>query len=296
MQNKWKDLLSFSAGERLGIIVLIILILLMMALHLYLAIHEPSAETSEAEAIRRELELFGQQLTGGGKPGDGFKVALDETLPEPPLLFDFDPNTASETDLIRLGMDRKVARTLLNYREKGGRFRSRDDLRKIYGMSAALYARLAPYVNIASDSAGMVLLTPATGGPLILDMNMADTIQWQDLPGIGSKLADRIVRYRSLLGGFSRVSQLREVYGISDSLYNMLEAKLFADSSRVTRISVNEADESMLAAHPYIGSYYARAIISYRRQVTRIGSLQELLENGLLPASAFEKARFYLSL
>ncbi|MBO9571783.1 MAG: helix-hairpin-helix domain-containing protein, partial [Chitinophagaceae bacterium] len=63
-----------------------------------------------------------------------------------------------------------------------------------------------------------------------IDINTADTTAFISLPGIGSKLANRIVSFRSKLGGFNSVEQIRQVYGLRDSvfqlIYPMLTVKL----------------------------------------------------------------------
>jgi len=58
--------------------------------------------------------------------------------------------------------------------------------------------------------------------PSLIDINVADTTAFIALPGIGSKLANRIVSFRSKLGGFHSVEQIREVYGLKDSVYQRI--------------------------------------------------------------------------
>src|SRR5665647_1059817 len=47
-----------------------------------------------------------------------------------------------------------------------------------------------------------------------LDLNSADSLHLLEIPGIGPVFASRIIRYRTLLGGYYAVDQLREVYGM----------------------------------------------------------------------------------
>ncbi len=60
-----------------------------------------------------------------------------------------------------------------------------------------------------------------------IDINKADTLTLQQLPGIGSKLANRIVLFRKKLGGFESVEQVRRVYGLKDSVYRIIKPSLF---------------------------------------------------------------------
>jgi len=66
--------------------------------------------------------------------------------------------------------------------------------------------------------------------PSPLDINTADTTAFIALPGLGSKLALRIVSFREKLGGFSHVAQIKEVYGLRDSVYQKLLPYLRCDS------------------------------------------------------------------
>ena len=127
-----------------------------------------------------------------------------------------------------------------------------------------------------------------------IPINSADSSDFEKLPGIGPVLARRIVRYRTLLGGFYDAGQLKEVYGISDSLYSTISSRLLADTLGIEKLNLNEATENELARHPYIGRYAARGIIRYRSRVQTIRSLDELHENGLIPAENLEKLEKYL--
>ena len=57
----------------------------------------------------------------------------------------------------------------------------------------------------------------------IIDVNTADTSAFISLPGIGSKLAARIVTFREKLGGFYSVEQIGETYGLPDSTFQKIK-------------------------------------------------------------------------
>ncbi|MBN1789500.1 MAG: helix-hairpin-helix domain-containing protein [Bacteroidales bacterium] len=127
-----------------------------------------------------------------------------------------------------------------------------------------------------------------------IPINSADSADFEKLPCIGPVLARRIVRYRNLLGGFYDVRQIKEVYGISDSVYSLIGSRLLADTMGIIKLNVNEASENDLSRHPYIGRFVARGIIRYRSRVQTIRSLDELVKNGLVPAENIEKLEKYL--
>lgn len=209
-----------------------------------------------------------------------------------PPAHDFDPNTASFNDLVRAGMPVKAARNLLRYRQAGGRIREAADLRKIYGLEEAAYRRLAPAVRIPETPSVRYAAALPLPRPVI-EVNAADSAALESLAGIGPVLARRIIRYRTRLGGFVRVSQLSEVYGITDSLVTALGPRLRADTSLVKKISLNQAGEKELAAHPYIGKYMAGGILRYRLRVQHIDHVNELVINGLMTQRDLEKIQPY---
>ena len=64
-----------------------------------------------------------------------------------------------------------------------------------------------PDAGISSNSA-------SSSGNLLIPVNTAPASELQKLPGIGPKLAEAIIEYRTQSGPFERVDQLLEVRGI----------------------------------------------------------------------------------
>jgi DNA uptake protein ComE-like DNA-binding protein len=130
---------------------------------------------------------------------------------------------------------------------------------------------------------------------ILFEINSADTVKFKKLKGIGPVLAGRIVKYRNLLGGFYSVMQIREVYGISDSLFMSISGMMFADTAGIRKININTANLDELSRHPYIGRYYAAGIIKYRDFAGKISGIDELIHNNLLPEGIPGKIVNYLN-
>lgn len=111
---------------------------------------------------------------------------------------------------------------------------------------------------------------------LVMELNGADTLTLQLLHGIGPTFARRIVRYRERLGGFCRVEQLREVYGMTDDRYQALVPHLTVDVDSIRRIDINKVTVKELMRHPYIDPYLARDIIRYRERGHRYRAADDL--------------------
>lgn len=121
-----------------------------------------------------------------------------------------------------------------------------------------------------------------------IDINTGDSAALVMLPGIGPVLSARIIKYRHLLGGYARIEQLKEVYGLPPETYDIIRDRVFADSTVVTRISINSADYKELSHIHYLEKYEITAILKYRKIKGIIRNISELSENKLITK---EKAR-----
>ena len=63
----------------------------------------------------------------------------------------FDPNTVDSIRLLHLGFQPWQAKNMMKYRAKGGIYRKKEDLKKLYGMTDSMYLALEPYIQISLD-------------------------------------------------------------------------------------------------------------------------------------------------
>jgi len=127
-----------------------------------------------------------------------------------------------------------------------------------------------------------------------IELNTCDSATLVALPGIGPVLSVRIIKYRNLIGGYVRVDQLREVYGLPEETFNLISSKLTADPAIIRKISINTADYSILARHPYFKKNEVSAILKYRELKGSIESIDEMLRNNLISEETAGKLRDYL--
>ena len=130
----------------------------------------------------------------------------------------------------------------------------------------------------------------------VLNINLSDTSQWKHLKGIGSKRASQVVKYRNLLGGFNNLEQVKEVYSISDSLYNSFSKFLYIKDSSINQININTCSVNQLKKHPYIKWNIANSIVSYRKQHGLYKSLNELLKIHIINDELYIKIVSYLTI
>jgi competence protein ComEA len=295
MEGKWTDYFAFSKKERIGIYTLLILIVVgLMAPRFF---SSPSLNKElVAEAITLEKaqpappeKEFAPRLTYERTPASRL----------PATLFPFDPNTLNEAGWKKLGLPDRTVRTILNYRNKGGRFKNTADLQKMYGLKQADFERLQPYVQIEAPPPLYNKDRPPVkyvkAAPAIIDINQADTTAFISLPGIGSKLASRIVNFRNKLGGFYSVEQVGETFGLPDSTFQLIKPRLQCAPPAVQKININTADANTLKQHPYIRWNVANAIVQYRQQHGIFSSREQLHKIVLVTPELYQKIEQYIA-
>ncbi len=200
-------------------------------------------------------------------------------------LFVFDPNTVSKEQLILLGFKDKAANTFLNYRNKGGHFYKKEDLKKVYGVSESLYKSLSAYVFIESENKkeqnkkeNKPEIKNSKPEIRIIELNSADSLSLLSLNGIGPGFTKRILKYRNSLGGFYNVNQLSEVFGMDDALFQSIKNNVSVNANSITKLNINNENFKELNKHPYLGYENVKAIFNFRRKNGSIYSMAQLKE------------------
>jgi DNA uptake protein ComE-like DNA-binding protein len=209
----------------------------------------------------------------------------------------FDPNTVSREELFSMGMRESLINSIINYRKSGGRFYLKEDFRKIYTLTPEEINALEPFIVISADSAGNgSFMEMESGDQISLDLNLSDTLDLQQLPGIGPSFASRIVKYREILGGYSRKEQLLEVYGIDSARYAGISKQVYVQALNLRKIDINLATIKDLMKHPYIEFYLAKSIVVHREKIGKYSRLEELLDARLIYKDLYDKIMPYLTL
>jgi competence ComEA-like helix-hairpin-helix protein len=283
---------GFTARESRGFLIVmsfLFFVLLAPTLYDFLA-----PETAPIEVTIKELKV-----------DSALAILRTEAKKENQMvaLVAFDPNTATEKELMGVGFPSFLAKRTMKYREKGGRFRKKTDVKKLYGMSPELYSRLESYILLPDSLPYAKKGDPVKGTgsprelgdrkPFLLDMNSADTLEWKKIRGIGSVLALRIVKFRERLGGFAFKEQLFEVYGL-DSAVVQDNWEVWTLKTSPKKLAVNTMTAEELAKHPYIGKKNATLLVRYREQHGEFQKPEDLLAIKILDPMKVRRLAPYL--
>ena len=205
----------------------------------------------------------------------------------------FDPNIADFSQLTQFGFNRFQANNLIEYRKKAGLFKTKTDLLKIYGVDSSFYKTIESHIQIINSEESPV----TTYQPVLsqIELNSADSTDLVKLNGIGSVFANRILKYRDLLGGFYSTSQLLEVYNFSEESFKKIESTISTDTLLINKIRLNFAEYKDLIRHPYFSKKQVEAVLRYRQ---RNGSFKDIIQiktNDLVDSETFSRIRPYLT-
>lgn len=305
---------SYTKKERRGIIVLLICILLLVLVpFLYPLFIKP--KSVNAAAFKKEIAALNVKIDSSNKNFVKRDYTDDDNAPnyyQPSEknyyknslkgeLFYFDPNTASVDEWKRLGVRDNPISTIQNYLSKGGHFYKPEDISKIWGLHEDEVQRLLPYVQIAAKENNYAKQTYEPKGfdkpkytPSVIDINTADTTALIALPGIGSKLALRIVNFRDKLGGFYKAEQVGETYGLPDSTFQKIKTRLTVSNAAIKQFNINTATADEMKTHPYIKYNLANAIVQYRTQHGSFALVIDIKQIMLVTEEIYSKAAPYL--
>ncbi len=130
------------------------------------------------------------------------------------------------------------------------------------------------------------VISPARDS-LWVELNGADSQQLVKLPGVGPVFASRIVKYRKMLGGFSTIAQLEEVYGFGRERLAKLEGLVCVDTALLVPLPINNADFKTVLRHPYLDYEQTKKIFSARRSAP-FRHLKDMKERTALSDSLME--------
>ncbi len=206
-------------------------------------------------------------------------------------LFVFDPNTISVENLQKLGLSEKQAKVVDNYRKKGGFFKQKEDFRKIYTITHSLHDKLEPYIFINTKKAFSQDVYNES-----IELNDANVDDLTKIKGIGKYTAKIIIAYRTQLGGFVDINQLKEIKKLNKNNFVKYKKQLTINKALVKKISINFLEIKALSAHPYISYNDAKKIVTYRTNNGAYTSIKQILDNGLMNENVYKKVEPYLKL
>jgi competence protein ComEA len=206
------DYFIFSKKEKRGVWVLGILLTISFVWSGLLSYRNNAIPNQQRQWNQRQYESF-----------NNHSYDSKETNTLPTSFFVFDPNTIDSQQALLLGMSSRQAKTLLKFRSRGGRFYKKEDIFKLYGLDSILAKALVPFIQIHSNTRKENVWT--------IDLNEASEQEWKQKTTLTDLQIQKIQQYQKSKGMFYSIYELPKVYGITDSLFQVLKAHLRVDKN-----------------------------------------------------------------
>jgi competence protein ComEA len=209
----------------------------------------------------------------------------------------FDPNSLSDSGWLAMGFLPYQINSLRKYQAKGGKFKKPEDLAKLYFIKPDIYTLLQPYIAINQE----ITTNPTQSTkPIfqktykIIDLAFADTLELQELPGIGPGYAKRIAAWRHKLGGFYSIDQVAETWDLPDSVFQRIRPYICIKDTNIKLLNLNVISYKDLRNHPYCNEDIARVFIQYRNLHGPFKRTEDIKKIGLMDDDLYRKLAPYL--
>jgi len=303
LRNSIRKYFGISRTEANGILVLVLLLsLIILSPFFYKNMFKGGYSSYDADSVLLDslIRIFENIPVEGGRTAESIDQVQRDTV------FSFDPNETTFHQMILLGFDSIIARRIIKYRNSGGEFKVKKDLLKVYDLPEMLFAKLEDHISLPdtieiflNKNLGYMISTTDTisyekDKKARFNINHADTSDLMTVSGIGSVLSKRIIKYRDLLGGYSNINQLNDVYGLKGSSLMNIKSAVYVDTVFVPeRIRVNFSEWREFVQHPYIDSRLANDIIQLRATKGFIKEIRDLKDIPYLNDSILKRLNPY---
>ncbi len=323
MKNIIRDFLTFNKRERNGVFILVSIIFILV-LYLNVSSMFISQRKFDLTKFDKEVKTF---LAEVEEKKDVSASEIDQQYSVTQRTgkfaaerFQFDPNLLPDVEWRRLGLTDKQIRSIKKYESKGGKFRKKEDLKKMYCINEEQFLSLEPFINLSSQSikqneqnqfaqsdgeAGArntspVALVPLSFGEgqgvrssILIELNTADSAQLTTIKGIGAFYAKNIIKYRNSVGGFISKEQLLEIWKFDAEKLASIEKYITIDPSKVKKLNITTCEAADLKGQ-YISWTLANGIVSYRKNHGKYKTVDEIKNTDLVDEETYRKIVPYL--
>lgn len=231
----------------------------------------------------------------------------------------FDPNDLDKSGWMAVGLSDRQAGGIMRWVERGGRFRSKADVAKMYSIKPDQFALLAPFMLLPDstpvrarfaehqerrpwpdrDTSQRRKTWPDKPVYEVVEINSTDSAALTALPGIGPSFARGIIKYRNQLGGYVSIEQLNEVFVLRDKpdAVQKIAGLLRVDAAQARKLNLNTATVEEFTGHPYLWKKWsiAKAIVAYRSQHGPYAAVEDVKKCLLVDDELFRKLSPYLT-
>lgn len=248
-ENSWKEYFAFSKRQRNNVFILLGIIAMFIILPFWLrpvlsppvidkALQQKLAAVTTKEHFAAGADSLDEENADSIRETHTTHTAgVIKTGKE---LFYFDPNTATNIELRRLGFGEKTAEHIIEYRQ-ASRFKTPEDLYNVPRIRKKAVERVLAYIKIGSASkqttqpapakataspASIPAATQSPGHYTVVVVNTATAADFKQFPGVTDAVANRVIKFRNSVNGFTSIDDVAKTYGLPDSSFKFMRPYL----------------------------------------------------------------------
>ncbi|WP_103071206.1 ComEA family DNA-binding protein [Aquimarina sediminis] len=255
-----------------------------------------STNSTNSEGDFVELAIFQRQV-------DSLKE-LTEQENKKYVLKPFNPNFISDYKGYRLGLSAKELDRLYEYRKSGRWINSNADFKKVTQVSDSLLSLISPLFKFPEWTQKKVTGKKHSKKKYFYksfsqkkDLNLVSVKELQEEVGIPGFIANRIIRYRSKIGGYVSDIQLKDIIGLYENQRNkILSLFTVKTPKKIKKVSVNSATVNELLEVPY---FDFEMVLDIKDFIEKEGDITNFNELGKIDSFSLEKIdriKLYLTL
>ena len=228
---------------------------------------------------------------------DSIRLAREEARKTKPKSVKI--NFISEYNAYKIGLSPSEYDAIIDYNQSGKWIDSKATLASITGMSLSKLDSIHTFL-IYPQYKNNFQSTPSNSKVSSLpkkDLNLASAEELGTIKGIGEVLSDRIIKYRTKMGGFRDELQLKEIYGLKYDVYkSLVETFELRNKTDFEKLDLKQASLLELTEIPYFNYELARNIKRFVDLREGDVDFDDLIKINDFPTSKLEGIKLYLEI
>ena len=292
MKSSRKFRFGYTKGDRNGIFLFCLILIAGIAIN-YFSLNtlsdanKPFEFSKTADSLQRVVDSLKKQ----------------QSLEDQRVLYPFNPNFVTDYKGYTLEMTTEQIDRLHEFRAKEQWINSKAQFQNLTGVSDQWMTTYSTYFKFPDwvidrqqqDSKKPRRKSLKYSGKK--DLNAVDVDDLVLVSGIGETLANRIVRYRSQLGGFVNTIQLKDVYGLKSEVIERLEELIALKTPlKIEKQDINTISVLGLSELPYFNYEMSRSIVNFIKLREEISNFEELSKIEGFPSYKLDRIQLYLEI
>ena len=279
----------YNKSQRSGVFFLVALICVLQMLYSFVdfSINEKPLSNYQIESLQNQIDSLKS-------------VEIEKRKPK---IYPFNPNYITDYKGAQLGMSIEEIDRLLVFRKQNKFINSASQFKKVTNISDSLLHKISPFFKFPDwvVKQSKKKTSPKTVDKFnaikisTVDLNLATIEDLQTVNGVNEFLAQRIVKYRKRIKGFTFKIQLEEVWKlekeIASKIFNVFS---IIEKPVIEKINVNTASFKEVLSNPYIDYSLCKRIFEFRDEVAELQSIEELKNIQGFPIDKYDRIVLYL--